>query len=60
LAYQGSAQEEARCQNTSLELLRCANPAARSLPLLESVCRKQVGDITLPYGNTYLQVSVEP
>ena len=60
LAYQGSAQEEARCQNTSLELLRCANPAARSLPLLESVCRKQAGDITLSYGNTHLQVSVEP
>lgn len=60
LSYQAPAAAETRCQNQSLELLRCANPAARSLPLLEAICRKQGNDIVLPYGNTHLLVSVEP
>jgi len=59
-SYQCSVQEETRCQNQSLEQLRYANPAARSLPLLESICRKQSSDVVLPYGHTHLLVSVEP
>lgn len=59
-SYQCSAQEETKCHNQSLEQLRCANPVARSLPLLESICRKQSGNVVLPYGHTHLLVSVEP
>lgn len=60
MSYQSATREQARCQNQSLERLRCANPAARGLPLLESICRKQGGDVVLPYGDTHLIVSVEP
>mgnify|MGYP001818799925 FL=1 len=59
LNYQSATREQTRCQSHSLEQLRCANPAARSLPLLESICRKQGGDVVLPYGETHLIVSVE-
>ena len=59
LNYKRHAATETRCQNQSLELLRCTNPAARSLPLLESICRKQSNDVVLPYGHTHLVVSVE-
>lgn len=37
------------CHSTVLEELRLGCPAARSLPLLESLARKQAGSIVLPY-----------
>ncbi len=35
--------------DTKLEQLRLSNPAARSLPLLQNIARKQHGRISLPY-----------
>ncbi|MFN2235004.1 MAG: beta-ketoacyl synthase chain length factor [Anaerolineales bacterium] len=48
------------CQNLSLEQLRGTNPTAKSLPLLESICRKQSRDIVLPYiDNSNIIVHIE-
>ena len=52
-------EPESRCLNESLEPLRNSNPAARSLPLLEKICRKENGSVILPYGEKNLLVDIE-
>lgn len=50
-----------KCQNSSLESLRVANPAARGLPVLEGIYRKQSMDIVIPYvGDNNLKLHIEP
>ncbi len=45
----------------SLETLRLANPAARSLPLMQLLASSQQGEVYLPYTNDQkLKVSVQP
>lgn len=43
------AEVYTQCHTTALEELRLGCPAARSLPLLECLVRKQPGSIILPY-----------
>lgn len=44
-----------------LEALRLGNPAARSLPLLGAIARRQAQSVTLPMGDhEFLSVGVEP
>jgi len=55
------SQPVTECQNQSLEAVRRANPAARGLPLLEGICRKQKMDIILPYvANNSLMIRIKP
>lgn len=52
---------ESRCQNKSLRDLQYANPAARALPLLECIYRKNRADLVLPYEmECHLMVTIEP
>lgn len=47
--------------NAALERLRTVNPAARSLPLLKAVARREAATVTLPYlGATQLEVHHKP
>lgn len=56
-----SSKKTSACQNSSLEVLRNANPAARGLPLLESIFRKQSVEIVLPYvANNNLVLKIQP
>jgi len=49
------------CRDVQLEKLRIVNPAAKSLPLLQAICRSQTSKLRLPYLlGLDLGVCVEP
>ncbi len=49
-----------QCANSALEQLRTANPAARSLPLLQAIANNEAQDIVLPHlQSTSLNISVK-
>lgn len=46
-------------QDDTLEAIRCDNPAARSLPLLQMLANKQDGHVILPYHDqSFVQVDI--
>ncbi|RJG07698.1 3-oxoacyl-ACP synthase [Noviherbaspirillum cavernae] len=50
-----------RLDDTALEQLRTAIPAARSLPLLRAIARRETATLVLDYlGDTRLQVEIAP
>lgn len=53
-----TAQPESTLEAPALERLRCANPAARALPLLRCLARGAGGTVHLPGGRGTLSVTV--
>ncbi len=50
---------ETRLADDGLEALRCANPAARSLPLLQAIARGSAASVTVPGGGgTAIRIEV--
>jgi hypothetical protein len=59
LQFQLLAAAPTRLSDERLEALRCSIPAARGLPLLESLARRRGGEVTLDYlDDTALSVGV--
>lgn len=57
----GGIKPADRLDNADLEQLRAGNPAARSLPLLCAIARREVGSIALDTGHeTVLNMEVTP
>jgi hypothetical protein len=57
----GGGEGESRLADRRLEALRVANPAARSLVLLQALARHQPGQVRLPYlSDGRLEVSCHP
>ena len=56
-----ATDEESKMSNPELEQLRLAAPAARSLPLLEAVARRESARLTMPYlPGLKLQLDLTP
>lgn len=51
---------EDQIDNNPLEALRTANPAARSLPLLQKLAQRADNRVLLPYMDGHLMVACEP
>jgi len=59
LAIVPRAAEPARLPDAALEGLRTGNPAARLLPLLAALARREFADLHVPYVHSqYLQITV--
>ncbi len=54
----GVEGEASRCADPGLEALRCANPAARSLPLLTMLAGGSIGCVRLAFNKAILAVEV--
>ena len=55
------ADHVTKMSNAELELLRCGNPAARALPLLAAIGRRQPDTITLDYlDDNNIRIQVTP
>lgn len=50
----GKLDSESTLTDTTLESLRLANPAARSLPLMQLLATEQDGEVNLPYINNQI------
>lgn len=58
LALAETREPEATLEDAGLEALRRANPAARALPLLRLLARRETGVVHLPAGDATLSVTV--
>jgi len=55
------ADHVTKMSDAELELLRCGNPAARALPLLAAIGRRQPDTITLDYlDDNNIRIQVTP
>jgi hypothetical protein len=61
LAIEPALMAPTRLGDANLEGLRTGNPAARGLPLLAAIARRESGEVLLPYVHSQsLRVTVEP
>lgn len=51
---------ESRMEDSSLEALRCGNPAARALPLLAALARGDAATVHVPYFERTVSMSLRP